>query len=254
MRQTRLPNGVDRRRARAPLALVVAACGDDDGEESGSTGGSAATAFPVTIDAANGEVAIEARPEAIVSLSPTATEMLFAIGAGDQVVAVDSTSDYPADAPMTDLSGVRAQHRGDRRLRTRPGRGLGRHRRRGRRAATPSTSRCCSPGRGRRSTTATRRSSSSGAATGHVGTAAELVAQMQSDIDGIVADLPEREEPLTYYHELDDTLLLGHVGTFIGELYSLAGAAQHRRRGRGRRRCAATRSSRPSSSSTPIPT
>ena len=33
----------------------------------------------------------------IVSLSPTATEMLYAIGAGDQVVAVDSLSTYPAD-------------------------------------------------------------------------------------------------------------------------------------------------------------
>lgn len=31
----------------------------------------------------------------IVSLSPTATEMLYAIGAGDQVVAVDSLSTYP---------------------------------------------------------------------------------------------------------------------------------------------------------------
>jgi iron complex transport system substrate-binding protein len=44
-------------------------------------------------------------PERIVSLSPTATEMLFAIGAGDQVVAVDDQSNYPADAPRTKLSG-----------------------------------------------------------------------------------------------------------------------------------------------------
>jgi iron complex transport system substrate-binding protein len=44
-------------------------------------------------------------PDRIVSLSPTATEMLFAIGAGDQVVAVDDQSNYPADAPRTKLSG-----------------------------------------------------------------------------------------------------------------------------------------------------
>jgi ABC-type Fe3+-hydroxamate transport system substrate-binding protein len=44
-------------------------------------------------------------PQRIVSLSPTATEMLFAIGAGDQVVAVDDQSNYPADAPQTKLSG-----------------------------------------------------------------------------------------------------------------------------------------------------
>ena len=44
-------------------------------------------------------------PKRIVSLSPTATEMLYAIGAGDQVVAVDDQSNYPADAPRTKLSG-----------------------------------------------------------------------------------------------------------------------------------------------------
>jgi iron complex transport system substrate-binding protein len=44
-------------------------------------------------------------PQRIVSLSPSATEMLFAIGAGDQVVAVDDQSNYPANAPRTKLSG-----------------------------------------------------------------------------------------------------------------------------------------------------
>jgi len=43
-------------------------------------------------------------PKRIVSMSPTATEMLFAIGAGSQVVAVDSNSNYPKEAPKTDLS------------------------------------------------------------------------------------------------------------------------------------------------------
>jgi iron complex transport system substrate-binding protein len=45
------------------------------------------------------------QPRRIISLSPTATETLFAIGAGDQVVAVDEYSTYPEDAPFTDLSG-----------------------------------------------------------------------------------------------------------------------------------------------------
>src|SRR5688572_6080424 len=44
-------------------------------------------------------------PKRIVSLSSTATEMLFAIGAGKQVVAVDDQSDFPKKAPQTDLSG-----------------------------------------------------------------------------------------------------------------------------------------------------
>jgi iron complex transport system substrate-binding protein len=44
-------------------------------------------------------------PHRIISLSPTATETLFAIGAGKQVIAVDNQSDYPKSAPKTSLSG-----------------------------------------------------------------------------------------------------------------------------------------------------
>jgi iron complex transport system substrate-binding protein len=44
-------------------------------------------------------------PHRIVSLSPTATETLFAMGAGKQVIAVDDQSDYPKAAPRTKLSG-----------------------------------------------------------------------------------------------------------------------------------------------------
>src|SRR5262249_54033116 len=44
-------------------------------------------------------------PKRIVSLSPTATESLFAVGAGKQVIAVDDQSTYPKRAPRTKLSG-----------------------------------------------------------------------------------------------------------------------------------------------------
>ena len=62
-------------------------------------------AFPVTVKAANGTVTVQQPPVRIVSLSPTATEDLFAIGAGKQVVAVDDQSSYPKQAPRTSLSG-----------------------------------------------------------------------------------------------------------------------------------------------------
>jgi iron complex transport system substrate-binding protein len=61
--------------------------------------------FPVTIKAANGRVTIPRRPTRIVSLSPTTTENLFAVGAGRQVIAVDELSNYPKRAPRTKLSG-----------------------------------------------------------------------------------------------------------------------------------------------------
>ena len=62
-----------------------------------------------------------------------------------------------------------------------------------------------------------------GAATGHVGEAAELVGQMQADIDQIIADTPEMEVPLTLYHELDSSFFSADSTTFIGELYGLLG-------------------------------
>ena len=61
--------------------------------------------FPVTITSAGGTWILESAPQRIVSLSPAATEILFAIGAGAQVVAVDNFSYYPPEAPVTDLSG-----------------------------------------------------------------------------------------------------------------------------------------------------
>jgi iron complex transport system substrate-binding protein len=63
-------------------------------------------AFPVTLTAANGTVTIPAKPTRILSLSSTATEDLYAVGAGAQVVAVDEESNYPPSAPVTKLSGL----------------------------------------------------------------------------------------------------------------------------------------------------
>lgn len=88
--------------AAALAAMAAAGCG------SSSSGFDEAArndkGFPVTIEDARRQVTIERRPVRIVSLSPSATETLFALGAGGQVIAVDEESDYPADVPRTDLS------------------------------------------------------------------------------------------------------------------------------------------------------
>jgi iron complex transport system substrate-binding protein len=93
------------------LALVLVACGADD-DTAAPPATSTVTAettsaaeFPVTVEADNGPVTLAEKPDAIVSLSATATETLFAIGAGEQVIAVDDQSNYPAGAPVSDLSG-----------------------------------------------------------------------------------------------------------------------------------------------------
>jgi iron complex transport system substrate-binding protein len=66
----------------------------------------AGASFPVTVTASNGRVTIKAKPARIVSLAATATEDLYAVGAGPQVVAVDQDSDFPVTARKTTLSGL----------------------------------------------------------------------------------------------------------------------------------------------------
>ncbi len=55
------------------------------------------TAADVT-DAAGREVVLEGTPERIVSCSPGITEMVYALGLGDNVVAVTDYCDHPAEA------------------------------------------------------------------------------------------------------------------------------------------------------------
>jgi iron complex transport system substrate-binding protein len=58
-----------------------------------------AAAFPTSVTDFQGRsVAISKRPERIVSIGPSNTEFLFALGAGDRVVGDDDFSDEPAAA------------------------------------------------------------------------------------------------------------------------------------------------------------
>jgi cobalamin transport system substrate-binding protein len=97
----------------ALTAVALAGCGSAISTSASSAPGpspggavAAGSSFPVTLTAANGLVTIKAKPVRIVSLAPTATEDLYAIGAGSQVVAVDQNSDYPATSKTTSLSGL----------------------------------------------------------------------------------------------------------------------------------------------------
>jgi iron complex transport system substrate-binding protein len=85
------------------MVVFVAACGQEasqsgstTGDTSGDGGGTTASTFPVTVtDSLGRKVEIEQRPEQIGSLAPSATETLFAVGAGNRVAGVTTADDYP---------------------------------------------------------------------------------------------------------------------------------------------------------------
>ena len=58
-----------------------------------------ATTYPLTVkDDAGRSVTLARRPQRIVSLAPSNTEILFAVGLGDRIVGVDTFSNYPPAA------------------------------------------------------------------------------------------------------------------------------------------------------------
>lgn len=178
--------------------------------------------FPIAVATANGDVVLAERPVRIVSISPTATEMLFAVGAGEQVVAVDSFSYYPPDAPVTDLSGFQpnveaiASYEPDLVVTSGNPDGLIDA------LSLLGIPVLLAPAAASFDDVYTQ-IEQFGAATGNVGNAAELVAQMQTDIADIIAGLPDWEIAPTYYHELDPTLYSATSSTFIGTVYSTLG-------------------------------
>jgi iron complex transport system substrate-binding protein len=182
----------------------------------------AAARFPVTVAAANGEITVDERPEAIVSLSPTATEMLFAVSAGDQVTAVDEFSTHPSEAPTTDLSGFEpnveaiAGYDPDLVVIADDGADLSGA------LAELDIPVLVAPAATTLDDTYDQLGQL-GAVTGHAEEAAAVVDGMREDVADITADLPDTGEPLTYFHELDDTYYTVTSDTFIGQVYEAAG-------------------------------
>ena len=65
----------------------------------------ATTKYPITVKFGGYTTKIAKKPMKIISLSPSATEIFFAIGAGAQILAVDDYSNYPTNAPVSEISG-----------------------------------------------------------------------------------------------------------------------------------------------------
>ena len=228
------------------MALIAAACGDDDDvteaadSSSDDSSASASASAPADEDESDDdEMAEEDMAEddmaeddmaeedmaeegsmRIVSISPSGTEILYAVGAGDHVVAVDEFSYYPEGTPVTDLSGWQPNLEAI--LSYEPDlvvMGTNGDIQAGLEAAGVEVVLSDAPfsfddvyGEIERI----------GAATGNVAEAAEVVLQMQTDIEALRASAPDATG-LTYYHELDNTLYSVTSSTFIGAVYALFG-------------------------------
>ncbi|MFD6563467.1 ABC transporter substrate-binding protein [Micromonospora profundi] len=202
----------------AVAALALGACAEKADNQPAAGSSSASASYPVTV----GSLTLDKRPEKIVSLAPTATEMLFAIGAGPQVTAVDDQSNYPAEAPKSDLSGFQPNAEAI--------------------ASKNPDLVVLSDDRNKivdqlgklkipvyltpAATTLDdtyRQITDLGTLTGHADQATDVTTRMKDDITKLTKDLPQRAEKLTYFHELGPELYSATSKTFIGSIYNLAG-------------------------------
>ena len=219
-----------RQTTRRPTAILVglAALGASTlGFNTAAQGASKKTTpkskgFPVTVKDSRGSVKIAKKPVRIVSLSASATESLFAVGAGKQVVAVDDQSNYPADAPKTKLSGFTPNleaivgYKPDL-------------------VVISNDTKDLAAGLARLKVPVLLLPAANtiddaygqieviGAATGHLADSAILVSRMRADIARLTEKVAKRAKPVTFYHELDDTFYSVTSKTFIGSMYTRAG-------------------------------
>ncbi len=202
--------------ALAALAVSVA------GASGGASATSASSSFPVTVVASNGKVTVKKRPARIVSLSPTATESLFAIGAASQVVAVDDQSDYPKSAPRTALSGFTpnveaiATYRPDLVVIAYDPKGLS--------GALERLGITVLHQDGAKSIKgAYQQIRQLGLVTGRDGAAKRVVTGMKARIAKITRDASKARSGLSVYHELTPDLYSATSKTFVGQVYTALG-------------------------------
>ncbi|NEK86523.1 ABC transporter substrate-binding protein [Blastococcus saxobsidens] len=155
-------------------------------------------------------------------MSPTATEMLFTIGAGDQVEAVDDNSNYPEGVPTTELSSFTpnaeaiAGYDPDLVVLSDDINGV-----------VDALDALSIPtlllGAAEDLEDSYAQIETLGDATGHAAEADEVVAGMQERIADAVDAVADQAEGLTVYHELGPELYSAGSSTFIGSVYSLFG-------------------------------
>lgn len=188
----------------------------------GVSGASTTSSFPLTLKMADGTFTFTTRPDAIVSLSPTSTEMLYAIGAGSQVKAVDNYSDYPTNAPKTTLSGYDpnveaiAKYNPDLVIVASDTANFNTQ------MAALKIPVLYDPAASNLSQ-AYAEYGPLGKVTGHNAQADKEVATIKATIAHIVATTPHAKKNTTYYYELEPDYYSVTSATFVGKLFSLLG-------------------------------
>jgi iron complex transport system substrate-binding protein len=213
------------------LALAAAvACGGGGGESGPQASPTVLAAVQVSyplaiVDTVGREVTLAAQPQRVASLSPAATEILFTIGAGDQVIAVDKYSNYPQEATTREqldafepnLEAIAAVQPDLVLLFYDPGELAASLERLGITTAVLG------------SVEETPESVAAvfdqirllGQMTDHVQEAEELVADMQGRIDAIEEALADVEQGPRIFHEVDATLYTAAPDSFVGGLYKI---------------------------------
>jgi iron complex transport system substrate-binding protein len=223
-----VPRTTPRSRAVALAALLLAlllaltACGGSSSGSSSASTGSSAAAWPVTVTGDNGKLTLDKQPESIVSMSASATEMLFAVDAGKQVKAVDSTSNYPKGVPTTDLSSFTpnaeaiAKYNPDLVVLSDDLNGI-----------VASLKALKVPtlllGAAKTLDDTYTQLDTLGQATGHATKADGVVTDMRKRIKAAVDSVPASAKGQKVYHELDPTFYSAASSTFIGGIYSMFG-------------------------------
>lgn len=181
----------------------------------------AATNYPITVTSGGAKVTFTKAPTRIISLSPTATESLFAIGAGGQVIAVDDQSNYPKNAPKTSLSGYSPNL--ETILAKRPDLVVisynpGNLMRSLRNAGIPVVMQDAAADLAG----SYAQIRQLGRIANHPAGAETVVKKMQAQVHAAVSSI-STTWPVSFYHELDNTMYSITSTTFIGSLYKKAG-------------------------------
>ncbi len=214
------------------LATFVVGCSSQNGEvaetnELKTEKTVEETGFPLKIsDDAQREVEIKEKPERIVSLAPSNTEILFALGLGDKVVGVTDFCDFPKEATSKEKIGGFSDPNIEKIIELKPDLvlGTGMHQKLISQLEDVGLTVFIFDPKGINDVL--KSIETVGTLTGQTDTSEKLVSEMNEKIDevkGKVADLTDEQKPLVYYEVWNDPIMTVGPGALMYEIIEMAG-------------------------------